>query len=284
LTSPAPDAGNLALRRVGALALRHLFLLRGSWPRLLEIFYWPLLNMLLWGYTSIYVYQNADAPSFAFGLFVGAVIIWSFTIRTSANMMVLFMEEIWSRNLGHLFVAPYRPFEYVVSLILISALRTALGVLGCVIVARVAFGFDILDIGLPLAGFIVNLMMCGWWVGLLLVALMLPPIFNPGYSAWTEEPVAVRIEVKELQRFQIAEVEMDLPSGVSFYSEKNPSLNGKSSVVVTWNKEWEKRSFPFVIRSTELGKKVVKVRFRNNEGVVVLEKELVLRFRERAKT
>ena len=32
--------------RVGALILRYTYLLRSSWPRLLELVYWPTVQML----------------------------------------------------------------------------------------------------------------------------------------------------------------------------------------------------------------------------------------------
>ena len=42
-----------ALRRVWGLAYRHLALYRRSWPRVLEVMYWPTLEILVWGFVSL---------------------------------------------------------------------------------------------------------------------------------------------------------------------------------------------------------------------------------------
>ena len=46
--SAPPDRGPGATAgRIGAMILRHVYLLRTSWPRLFELMYWPTIQIVL---------------------------------------------------------------------------------------------------------------------------------------------------------------------------------------------------------------------------------------------
>ena len=52
----APRAGRIMkLHRINALIARHLYLYRRSLPRLMEIFYWPFLDLVVWGFITVYL-------------------------------------------------------------------------------------------------------------------------------------------------------------------------------------------------------------------------------------
>ena len=125
----AAQAGSLR-RRIGAMIRRHLYLLRGSWPRVLELAYWPTVQMILWGFITRFLLGHADFLAEAAGLFLSAVLLWDVLFRSQLSVSLLFMEEMWSRHLGHLFVSPLRPHELVVSLFTMSLIRVLIGVGG----------------------------------------------------------------------------------------------------------------------------------------------------------
>ena len=98
-----------ALRRIWGLMYRHFCLYRRSWPRLLELAYWPTLELLIWGFTAKFVVQgHADLPVRAAGALIGGVLLWEVALRAQMGVTISFLEEIWSRNLGHVFVSPLR--------------------------------------------------------------------------------------------------------------------------------------------------------------------------------
>jgi ABC-2 type transport system permease protein len=108
LTSPAivsaperPHPASFFLRRVWAVALRHLFLYRGSWPRVVETLFWPMINMLMLGFASLFLLQRFSSATIIANVFLAGVLLNETMLRTSMGMMVMFLEEIWSRNLGH---------------------------------------------------------------------------------------------------------------------------------------------------------------------------------------
>ena len=162
-----------ALRRIGALQLRHLYLMRSSWTRLFDLMYWPLLQMVVWGFITVFLGRNSSFIAQAGGMLIGAVLLWDVMVRGQFGMTLLLLEEMWSRNLANLFVTPLRPYEFALALMGMSVLRTIVGVAPAALLAIPMFAYSVFDIGLPLIAFYVLLTMLSWSVGLLIAALLL---------------------------------------------------------------------------------------------------------------
>lgn len=186
MTSPATEISkseNRALRpfflrdgagtRIYGVLLRNLYLLKGSIPRLIDLFYWPTLNMLIWGFFNYYLTKQITGIGLVAGTFLGAAMMWDIFVRSQLNVMRPFMEELWSRNLGAVFVSPISPFEYAIGLVALSIITTIIAMGVCVIAAELIFGFWLPGLGWGLAGFVFNLAMAGWWGGFLLIAMLL---------------------------------------------------------------------------------------------------------------
>ena len=163
-----------AARRIWGLMYRHLALYRRSWPRVLELMYWPVLQMLVWGFVTAWLagVQNNTASVTA-GVLLGGVLLWEVTLRSQMGFAISFLEEIWSRNLGHIFVAPLRPTELVAGLVAMSMLRTAIGVGPAILLAFLLYGFGIWTLGPVLVLYFAALMAMGWAVALGVTALIL---------------------------------------------------------------------------------------------------------------
>ncbi|HZB89901.1 MAG TPA: ABC transporter permease, partial [Stellaceae bacterium] len=117
------------------MLLRYLFLLRSSWPRALELVYWPAISMVLWGFTSQFLMTNSSYVARAGGVLLAAVMLWDVMFRGQLGVSMSFLEELWSRNLGHLFVSPLRPYEWVLSLLAMSLIRVAISVVPAALLA-----------------------------------------------------------------------------------------------------------------------------------------------------
>ena len=163
-----------AARRVWGLMYRHLALYRRSWPRVLELMYWPVLQMLVWGFVTAWLagVQNNTASVTA-GVLLGGVLLWEVTLRSQMGFAISFLEEIWSRNLGHIFVAPLRPTELVAGLVAMSMVRTAIGVGPAILLAFLLYGFGLWTLGPVLVLYFAALMAMGWAVALGVTALIL---------------------------------------------------------------------------------------------------------------
>lgn len=162
-----------SLRRIWGLVYRHLALYRRSWPRLLELAYWPVLQMCIWGFTSAYLMTRQGFGWQAAGALIGGVLLWEVALRSTLGVALSFLEEIWSRNLGHILVSPIRPVEMVAAFIAMGLLRTFAGVVPAAVLAWLLYAFNILTFGPLLVVFFANLMVMGWWVALAVVSLIL---------------------------------------------------------------------------------------------------------------
>ncbi|CAK0756764.1 Transport permease protein [Gammaproteobacteria bacterium] len=170
--------------RVAAMVLRYVYVLRSSWPRLLELAYWPTVQMVLWGFISQFMAANSSWVAQASGVFLAAVLLWDVLFRGQLGVSLPFFEEMYSRNLGHLFVTPLRPYELVCSLTLISLIRTSIGVGTASILAILFYHYSIFDMGLPLLTFFTNLLVMGWTIGLLVASLVLRYGLGAESLAW----------------------------------------------------------------------------------------------------
>jgi ABC-2 type transport system permease protein len=179
-----------SLQRIWGLVYRHLAVYRRSWPRLVEITYWPTLELLIWGFTASFfshakAVSSGEAGGLAAGALVAGVLLWEVMLRGQIGVTFTFMEEIWSRNLGHVFVSPLRPAEMIATLLVISILRTIIGVLPAVGIAYFCYSFNIFGLGPVLILFFINLLVMGWWVALGIVALLFRYGAGAEALAWT---------------------------------------------------------------------------------------------------
>jgi len=171
-------------RRTMAMVLRYWYLLRGSWPRIVELMYWPLVQMVLWGFISIHLRDNSTWVAQAAGVLLSGVILWDVLFRGQLGYSLAFLEEMYSRNLGQLFITPLRPSELMVAMMVTSLLRTLVGVLPSALLAIPLFGWNIFSIGLPLLVFFTNLLVMGWAVGMMVTALILRVGLGGESLAW----------------------------------------------------------------------------------------------------
>jgi len=175
----------LSPARIGAMVLRYWYLLRSSWPRLLDLVYWPAVQMLMWGFLQLYLAQNAGFFARAGGTFIGAVLLWDVLFRGQLGFSLSFLEEMWSRNFGNLMISPLRPVEFVLALMTMSIIRLAISTIPVALLAIAFFGFNLFGLGLALAAFFANLMLTSWAVGLLVSGLVLRNGLGAENMAWS---------------------------------------------------------------------------------------------------
>ena len=171
--------------RVAAMVWRYWYLLRSSWPRLLDLFYWPAVQMLMWGFLQHYISQNAGFFAKAGGTFIGALLLWDILFRGQLGFSISFLEEMWSRNMANLMISPLRPLEFVIALTIMSVVRLAIGVIPVSLLAIAFFGFNLWGLGIALAAFFANLLLTSWAVGIFVSGLVLRNGLGAENLAWT---------------------------------------------------------------------------------------------------
>ena len=126
-----------SLRRIAGMTQRYWRLLVSSWPRVLELVYWPMMQILVWGTLQIYLSEQFSNFAQISGSLVGGVLLFDVLVRGQLGLSVTFLEEMWSNNLGNLLMSPLRPGELVASMLLMSS-RSHLDRIGASLHRRVA--------------------------------------------------------------------------------------------------------------------------------------------------
>ena len=159
--------------RVNALLIRYLYLYKRSFPRLMDIFFWPILELLLWGFISLYL-QASDLGGFnILTALLGAIILWDLLSQAQRSISITFLEELWERNFLNIFVTPLRVGEFIGSGILLGILRVAIVAVTMSVLAIIFYSFNIFTLGFALIPFVASLLIFGWILGLFTTGLIL---------------------------------------------------------------------------------------------------------------
>ena len=173
------------LNKMYGLFLRHFYLIKGSLPRILDLIYWPTIQIILWGFISKFFSIYSDYYNNTIGIILTCAILYDILFRSSISFNMLFLEEIWSRNFTNLFIAPLKLKEIIISLIFTALIRTLIGLVPAVILTSPLFGVSILKLGLPLLLLFLSLYIFGITFGLFVSAGLIR--FGPSFEniAWS---------------------------------------------------------------------------------------------------
>ncbi|HEX2215584.1 MAG TPA: ABC transporter permease [Xanthobacteraceae bacterium] len=172
-------------RRIGAMVLRYRYLLRYSWPRIVDLVYWPAVQMLMWGFLQTYLATHGGALEQAGGAFIGAVLLWDILVHGQIGFSTSFLEEMWSRNLGNLMMTPLRPAEFIAALMVMSVIRVLIGMMPVTLMAVAFFGFNFWALGLAVPVFFFNLILTSWAIGLIASGMVLKKGLGAEGLAWS---------------------------------------------------------------------------------------------------
>ena len=167
------------------LFLRHFYLIKGSLPRILDLVYWPTIQIVLWGFISKFFSIYSDYYSNTLGVILTCAILYDILFRSSISFNMLFLEEIWSRNFTNLFIAPIKKSEIIISLIFTALVRALIGLIPAILLTSPLFGISLLDLGISLFFLFLSLYIFGITLGILVSSGLLR--FGPSFEniAWS---------------------------------------------------------------------------------------------------
>lgn len=134
----------MKIHRINAVIVRQLYEARRNFDRLTDMVWWPVLDIILWGFFTLYLTHGKGLQPSIVSLMLGAAILWTMFYSFQRDMAVGFIDELWSRNLINLFSTPLTVSEYMVGLIIVNLLKVMFGLVASSAIAWAAYSFDIL--------------------------------------------------------------------------------------------------------------------------------------------
>ena len=173
-------------RRVAAIVLRHYYLMRGNFARMMSLFVWVAVDIILWGFITRFL-NTVTAGEYDFvPVLLGAVLLWDFFTRVMQGVTMAFFEDVWTRNFLNIFATPLSVAEYVAGLVLSSIATSTVGLVVMLILATMIFSLSFFTLGLVLVPFLLSLFLFGIALGIIGSAIVLR--FGP-VSEWFIWPI-----------------------------------------------------------------------------------------------
>ncbi|MEX2578941.1 MAG: ABC transporter permease [Verrucomicrobiales bacterium] len=158
---------------VQALVMRYLYLYTRTPIRMVELVFWPLVNLLVWGYLTVFLQSHTDEGfPYELSYLIGAVILWDIIFRAQQGVAIFFLEDVWSRNLLNIFAAPVTNADYLGSTYAVGLMRAGVTSVLLGILSMVLYSFNILTLSWALVPFVFNLLVFGWALGMISTALI----------------------------------------------------------------------------------------------------------------
>jgi ABC-2 type transport system permease protein len=159
--------------RIHAVILRQAYEVRRNPDRMMDMLYWPILDVFLWGFLTVYLSRSGNLRPGLIGFLLGAAILWGVFRAFQRDMTVGVLSDLWSRNLGNLFATPLSVAEYLAALLAVNFVKTAIGVTAASLIAWAAYAYRIFPFTIRLLPSLLNLILFAFAVGLVITGLIL---------------------------------------------------------------------------------------------------------------
>jgi ABC-2 type transport system permease protein len=160
-------------RRINALVLRYTYLYTRSVPRVAEMFFWPVMDLLVWGFITVYLVREDNRMPAAVTFLLGSMIFWDILYRAQQAVTISFLEDIWARNLLNIFVSPVRVGEFIAATYVVGFVKILITIAVLTVLAWWFYSWNLFQMGFSLIPLFANLLLMGWAVGMVTTALIM---------------------------------------------------------------------------------------------------------------
>jgi ABC-2 type transport system permease protein len=160
-------------RVIRALMIKYAFVVSRNTFRLLDLFFWPVMDLALWGLVTAYMMKVSNAPQSMITFLIAAIILWNVLYRAQMLISVSFLDDVWSRNLLNIFGAPIKASEYVGAACLMGLMQGLVVLILLSLIALMLHSLNVYSMGFMLIFFFVNLLLMGWSLGLMVTGCIL---------------------------------------------------------------------------------------------------------------
>lgn len=175
----------MKFHRILAIILRFLFYFRHSLDRMFDVFYWPAVDLVLWGLTGFYLTSLSAEASGVQTAIISAIIFWFIIYRGQYEISGNVLEDIWNKNLVNIFVSPLTFTEWVLAFLCMGVIKAILSFSFGAFLAFALYGVNVFSFGVLLIPLLPLLIMNGWWIGFFVSGLILRYTTRVQAFAWT---------------------------------------------------------------------------------------------------
>jgi len=167
-----PDNKNMnipevKLHRINAIVLHHIYFWKRSVPRWLDIFYWPILTVFIWGFITKFLQgSEISSPRLLGSMLLGGVAFWMIFQRAQQDLSISYLQDIWSRSIVNLYVSPLGNLEFIIASVIIGFIKVVITLVVMALLSLALYGFNLFDLGLSLIPFVGMLLLFAWSLGL----------------------------------------------------------------------------------------------------------------------
>lgn len=168
-----------------AIVFRHLYNFRHSLDRSVDVFYWPAMDIFIWGFTSVYITKyGGGIPQIVVVLLTG-LILWMVVWRGQYEITVNLLEEMWNQNLVNLFASPLRVREWITGVFLLGIVKMFIAIPFAIFLSFIFYKANIFRLGFFLIPFMISLILTGWAFGLIVAGLIVQYGMRIQNLAWS---------------------------------------------------------------------------------------------------
>jgi len=161
-----------SMRRIQALVLRYVLLVVRDPSRVVDLFFWPLIDVAVWAFLTLYVTHVTTGIPNAIAVFLGACILWNVFLRASQDVSVSFLDDVWARSVVTIFASPLTLAEFGLSIMAVGGVKVLFSLAAMILMAAALYAFNLFSMGWALVPFAANLVCFGWTLGLVALAVI----------------------------------------------------------------------------------------------------------------
>ena len=158
--------------RILGVFFRYYYVAKKGLHQLSDLFYWPLVDILIWGLTSFWIEKQTQVENVPLVLMT-ALIFWQVTWRGSIDISVSLLQEFWHRNLVNLFSTPLKLSEWIAGMILLCFCKLLITVSFGAIAVYILYALNIFTVGWTFIPFAASLLIFGWALSFLSSSLII---------------------------------------------------------------------------------------------------------------
>jgi len=221
--------------RINALIYRYTMLLRHDLAKVIDTFYWPIIDIVSWGFMTIYISKNQSSSLNFVVILLSAIILWTIVYTVARDVAVCFLDDMWDRNIVNLYCSPLKPLEFLMASFIITVSRVIITITVISFVAYLFYSFNILMMGIYFGLFFLILVIFSYAIGIFATTLILK--FGPGVEIFAWSIPAILSPISAV--FYPISI---LPSSLQYLSFMFPTsyvFEGMRSILITGRFELE---------------------------------------------